>query len=194
MLRTRLRVVPHMMRACLVVPRCFTQTLLSSSFTSTSPETGIASSPSLPLALSRPAAIETFTPLGTLTGFLPTRDMASSLEHATEDFAADIGGPSLVVRHDPAWRRKDRDAEAVEEARDLPELGTHSAPRPGHAGYPADHRLAFVILQFDAEFDAAAVTVALLIAANIALALQYIEHARPDFRGGAVERGLAPRF
>src|ERR1700681_2115623 len=104
MLRTRLRVVPHIMRACLDSPSCLTQTLLSSSLTSTSPETRTASSPSLPFAFNWPATIETVTPLGTVTGFLPTRDMALSLEHATENFAADIGRARLVIRHDATWR------------------------------------------------------------------------------------------
>src|SRR3546814_8714496 len=63
-------------------------------------------SPSLPLAVSRPAAIVTSTPLGIPTGFLPTRDI---LEHPAEDFAADILGARLGIGHDAARRRQDGD-------------------------------------------------------------------------------------
>src|SRR5215470_13732319 len=163
MLRTRLRVVPHIMRACLVSRTGLTQTLLSSSFTSTSPESGIASSPSLPFALISPAASETVTPLGTATGFLPTRDIALSSEHPAEHFAADIGRARLVVRHDAPRRRQDRDAETVVDARKLRHIRIDPTARPGDAGNLADHRMAFVILELDLELDMAA----LLIAADI---------------------------
>src|ERR1700756_3394012 len=139
MLRTRLRVVPHNMRACLVSPRGLTQTLLSSSLTSTSPERRRASSPSLPLAFSRPAAIDTVTPLGTATGFLPTRDMVvRPLEHAAEHFAADIGRARLVVRHDAPRRRQDRDAQPIVDARQLGHLRIDPPARPRDPGDLAD--------------------------------------------------------
>src|SRR5262249_15418173 len=127
------------MRACLVSPRCLTQTLLSSSETSTSPERLSASSPSLPLAFSWPAAIDTVTPLGTAPGFWPTRDMVvRPLEHGAEHFAADIGRARLVVRHDARGRGEDRDAEAVIDARKLRHLGIPPPAGPGHAGDLAD--------------------------------------------------------
>src|SRR5262249_18101318 len=133
MLRTRLRVVPHIMRACLVSRTGLTQTLLSSSFTSTSLDSRMASSPSLPFALISPEASETVTPLGTATGFLPTRDIVRSSEHAAEHFAADIGRTRLVVRHDAAGRREDRDAETVVDAGKLRHLGIDTPARPGDA-------------------------------------------------------------
>src|SRR5215470_758808 len=187
MLRTRLRVVPHIMRACLVSRTGLTQTLLSSSFTSTSPESRIASSPSLPFALISPWASETVTPLGTATGFLPTRDIVRSSEHAAENFAADIGRARLVVRHDAPRRGQDRDAETVVDARNLRHLGIDPTARPGDARDLADRRMALVIFELDLELDRAA----LLIAADVALALQHVEHAYPQLGSRADDRRLA---
>src|SRR5258708_28791628 len=117
MLRSRLRVVPHIMRACFVSRTGLTQSLPSSSLTSTSLDSRMASSPNLPFALISPVSSETVTPLGTATGFLPTRDIVRSLEHAAENLAADIGRPRLVVRHDPPRRGQDRVADAAVAAR-----------------------------------------------------------------------------
>src|ERR1700704_5901442 len=118
------------MRACLEPPSFLTTTCFSSTLTSTASVSLTDSSPSLPLAFSRPAASETVTPLGTLTGFFPTRDMASSLEHAADDFAADIGRARLVIRHHAARRRQDRDAQPVEDAGNLGDLGIDAPAGP----------------------------------------------------------------
>src|SRR5258708_12952284 len=138
MLRSRLRVVPHIMRACFVSRTGLTQSLPSSSLTSTSLDSRMASSPSLPFALISPVSSETVTPLGTATGFLPTRDIVGSLEHAAENFAAHIGHARLVVRHDAARRGQDRDAEAIVDARKLPHLAINPPPRPHAPPTPPD--------------------------------------------------------
>src|SRR3546814_5395241 len=144
--------------------------------------------PSLPLAVSRPAAIVTSTPLGIPTGFLPTRDI---LEHPAEDFAADILGARLGIGHDAARRRQDGDAEPVVDARQILDLGIDAAAGGRDAGDLLDHRLALGILQLDRQLGHAGPQLGPAVAADIALALQHLENLRPEGRGRAYDRGLA---
>src|SRR5690606_30064177 len=85
--------VPHIIRACLLSLTGFTQTLPSSSRASTLSLSLRLSSPSLPFAESRRSAISTVTPLGTATGFLPTRDIVlpQNTRHSTSP-------PTLAAR------------------------------------------------------------------------------------------------
>src|SRR4030095_9249272 len=122
MLRTRLRVVPHIMRACLESLAGLKTTLSPSSLAPTWSLRLRWSSPSLPLADSLAPLIWMVTPAGIATGDLPTRDMVRSSIDATQDLAADVGGPGLVVRHDAARRRQDGDPEPVVDARKVRDL------------------------------------------------------------------------
>src|SRR5262249_57607698 len=59
------------------------------------------------------------TPDGIATAFFPMRDMPLSLEHRTQDLAADIGVSGGMVRHHALGGRDDCDAEAVVDARQI---------------------------------------------------------------------------
>jgi hypothetical protein len=72
------RVVPHMARACLDLSRGVTVTWLSFTSTRTASVSGTSCTPSLPFAMTALGATVTSTPLGTVTGTLPTRDIALS--------------------------------------------------------------------------------------------------------------------
>src|SRR5262245_16309569 len=64
-----------------------------------------------PLTVTVAGVIDTCTPLGISTGFLPIRDMASP--DLAQDFAAHAALARLAVGHHALRRREDRDAEAV---------------------------------------------------------------------------------
>src|SRR3984957_11105168 len=144
------RVVPHIIRLRVSLLRGLTTTLLASIVTSTSSESGIFCSPSLPFAVTISPAIATCTPAGISTGYFPTRDIrAFPLEHATEDFAANIGSACLGIAHHALRRRQDGNTQAGVDPRQFLDLCVHSASRLGDPVDLLDHRFAFVILQLD---------------------------------------------
>src|SRR5690625_6695846 len=62
--------------------------------------------PFLPFTVRCPASSCTSTPLGTVTGFFPTLDMAQPVrflcsEYSAKHFAADSGLASCAIRHHP---------------------------------------------------------------------------------------------
>src|SRR5271169_6423727 len=126
MLLTSARVVPHIARARLLSLFGAMVTAPSAIVAVTSPLTGSVSLPLLPVTVSTWSARATWTPAGIATGFLPIRDMAFSSplasKHPAEDFAADLGGAGLAIRHHAARRRQDRDAEPVIDPRQVDEL------------------------------------------------------------------------
>src|SRR6266705_4898234 len=76
--------------------------------------------PSGPLIEISPAPIVTSTLGGTLTGWLPMRDMFGLPSgHDAQHFATDTGGPRLAIGHDPVRRRDNGDAQPVHHARDV---------------------------------------------------------------------------
>src|SRR5688500_9911543 len=81
-----------------------------------------------------------FTPLGTVTGFLPIRDIARLLPDYGEELAAQVRAAGLAVGHQPLRGRDDRHAQAVLDPGQLARL--HVAPEPGrgHAPQLPDHR------------------------------------------------------
>src|SRR5882724_7081052 len=193
MLLTNARVVPQRVRARLVSLFGFTQTLPSSRVVRISLLTTSLSVPSLPLAVTVWPAMSTLTPLGTGTGFLPIRDISHPnyansrrLEYAAENFTADIGGARLVVRHDATRRRQDGDAETVVNTRQVGDLGIDPSTRLGDARDLADDRLAIDVFELDLELGDARADILAGKAADIALALQHLEHAgaRPRGRRG----------
>src|SRR5215813_8713563 len=182
MLRTRLRVVPHIMRACLESLAGWKTTLSPSSLAATWSLRSRWRSPSLPLADSLRPLIWMVTPAGIATGDLPTRDMVRSSIDSTQDLAADIGGPGLVVGHDAARRRQDGDAQPVVDARQIRDLRVDAAARLRDAIDLADDGRAVVVLQLDLELGRRLAAVGRGKAADVALALQHLQHVRPQLR------------
>src|SRR5204863_2118347 len=107
---------------------------------------------------------------------------ATWLEHLADDFAADIGGTRLGVGHDAARRGQDRDAESVEVARQLADLRIDAAARSGDALDLLDDRTAVVVLQLDAKLLHAGPQFLFEPAADVALALENIEHVGAQAR------------
>ena len=95
--------------------------------------------------------METVTPAGTGTGYLPTRDMTVTLEHATEDFAANIGGARFRIAEHAARRGQDGDTETGIDARQFLDLGIDAAAGLGDAGDFLDDGLTLVVFQLDAQ-------------------------------------------
>src|SRR6202000_2089559 len=104
-------------------------------------------------------------------------------EHAAEHFAANIGSARFTVGHDPTRGRKDRDAQAVI---DLRQIGDLRIDPPAGLRDPADlldHRLAIRIFQLDVELGHAGPHIDLAEATDVAFATQYFQHVRPDLGG-----------
>src|SRR6185437_14075432 len=175
------RVVPHIIRDRVSPVRGLTVTLLPSTVVSTRSVSGSFSSPNLPFAVRMPPAMATCTPAGISTGYLPTRDIpASPSEHAAEHFAANVGGASLCIAHDATRRRQDRNTKAGIHAREFLDLRVDAPPRLGDAGDLLDDRLAFVVLQLDAQLRHARTQFLRGVATNEALTLQHTENIRPQ--------------
>src|SRR6185312_595568 len=175
------RAEPHSMRARFVSFFGFSTTLPSLTAASTSSPTGTFKVPSLPLVVTMPPATSTVTPCGMEIGTLPMRDMDAS-ENAAENLAADIGGAGFVVGHDAPRRRQDRDAEPVIDARQIGDARIDPPPRLRDTQQFADHRLAIHIFQLDLQLGDAGTDFLVLEAADIALALQHLQHIGPDSR------------
>src|SRR5262245_47171822 len=143
------RAVPHWVLARGVSTRGLSTILPPSSATAISDGTASDDLPSLPLMATFCPATCTLTPLGTVTGCLPIRDIDCSLEHLAEDFAAHVLGARLGIRHDATRRRQDRDAQP---AIDLGQIRDLRIDPPAGCRNPRDlsnHRLALVILELD---------------------------------------------
>src|ERR1700742_4929028 len=126
------RVVPHIMRLRVSMLRGLTTTLLASPLTSTSADSGIFCSPSLPFAVIMPPAMATCTPAGISTGYFPTRDIrAIPLEHAAEDFAANICSATLGIPHHAGGRGQDGNPQAGIDPRQFLDLRVHPTTRLG---------------------------------------------------------------
>src|SRR5258708_5834674 len=122
---------------------------------------GCGSISSLPLGPSTrilPSAMLTFTPPGMATGCLPIRDMALSrlcfpLPHVTQNFAAQALGPRLPIANHPAIGGDDRDAEAVQDARQLAVAAVNPAAGRAHALDAPNHPFPFrAVLEVDAQY------------------------------------------
>src|ERR1700744_110519 len=157
----------------------------ASTFASTSLTSFTDSSPLGPLTLTVLPSTEAVTPLGRATGFLPIRDIlfSSPSESRTEHFAADVLFTGCAVCHHALRRRNNRKAEALAVRFDFRRAGVDAAARSRDALQLANDRLAFVILEFNFDFLAAAVLeFDFRITADEAFFLQHIEHARTQFR------------
>src|SRR4029078_10125298 len=89
-----------------------------------------------PSAWKTPSAPRGFTPVGTLMGFLPIRDMTDPLPTFAEDLAAHALVACLAVGEQALRGGDDADAHAVEHGLDL--LGTLVDAEAGR-GDPAQH-------------------------------------------------------
>src|SRR4051812_23174393 len=99
-----------------------------------------------------PPAMATCTPAGISTGYFPTRDIGTFLlEHAAEDFAADIGSACLSIAHHALGRGQDGNAQAGIDPRQFLDLRIHAPPGFGDAVDLLDDGLALVVLQLDAQ-------------------------------------------
>src|SRR5690348_11236180 len=121
--------------------------------------------------------------------FADARHLVTS-EYAAEDFAADIGGAGLVVRHDAARRRQDGDAQPVIDARQVSDLGIDAPTGLRHAGDLADDRLAVDIFELDLELGDAVAYLLALISPDITLALQHFQHIGAESRRRRLDDGL----
>src|SRR5580704_6613794 len=195
MLLTSARVVPHIDRACFDSPLGTIVTAPSATVAVTSLLIARVSLPLPPLTVSTSPARLAWTPAGIVTGCLPTRDMVGSQslgsKDATQHLAAHLGGAGLVVRHDAARRRQDRDAEPVIDPRQVDQLRIDPAAGLRHARNLADHRLAIDIFELDFELRDTGAHLLVAIAADIALALEHLEYVGAVLRGGCGDNGLA---
>src|SRR4029078_2944031 len=106
----------------------------------------------------------------------PRAFQSATSEHLREDFAADIVLARLSVRQPDAGGRHDDRAGAVAGARQLARSRIDAAAGLGPAAQMLDRRLALEILQLDAQ-PLLPGKLFLGIAADIAFALEHIEHS-----------------
>src|SRR4051794_33014651 len=177
------RVVPHIMRAWVWLLFGFTVTLLPSTVACTRSVSGSLSSPSLPLAVSTPPAMATCTPAGISTGYFPTRDIrAIPLEHAAEDFPANIGGACLGIAHHAARRGQDGNTQTGVDPGQFLDLGIHAAAGLGDTADLLDHRFALVVLQFDTQIGDTGTNLLGGVSTDEAFTLQNTQHIGPQLR------------
>src|SRR5664279_3784587 len=155
---------------------------------------------SLPLAPSTTASdpmTVTFTPLGSVTGFFPIRDMGYSLDEGGvaahfriwlpdvgEDFAADVLLLGVLAREEAPRGGQDGDAEAAVDVRDLLRAGVDAQAGSGHAAEAVDHILLVLhVLQVDDE-ERAPLVLHLLEGMDVALLLQDAAETGLDLGGG----------
>src|SRR5215469_6541432 len=91
----------------------------------------IESSPLGPLTVTWRPLIVTLTPLGTVTGSRPIRDIALSSPDVGEDFPAYAAPDRLLVGHQATRGGDDGDAKSTEHPRQVVLLRVHAQPRLG---------------------------------------------------------------
>src|SRR3984885_2147819 len=186
------RVVPHIMRARVSLLFGLTVTWLPSTDACTRSVSDSFSSPSLPFAVTMPPAMATCTPAGISTGYFPTRDIrAIPLEHAAEDFAANIGGACLGIAHHASRRGKDGNTQASVDPLQFLDLGVHPATRLGDAMDLLDDRFTLIVLQLDAQLRDAWAQLFRGITPDEAFTLQHTQHILPQLRRRRHADGMA---
>src|SRR5512145_2975481 len=184
--------MPHSARASLVSSRMAISMPPFSSLATIASASTCLSSPLGPFTLTSWPFTWAVTPPGTVTAFLPMRDMVQSapLKHVTQNFAADILRPRASVRHDAFRRRQYGHAKSVGHRRQVLHRGIDAPAGRRHALDFLDHRLAVEIFQFDFELGLAAAIVDPRVAADIAFLGQHIEHALSELGGRRGDLGL----
>src|ERR1700733_5356599 len=186
------RVVPHIMRLRVSRLRGLTTTLLASTLTSTSSDSGIFCSPSLPFAVIMPPAMATCTPAGISTGYFPTRDIrAVPLEHAAEDFAANIGSASLGIAHHALRRGQDGNTQAGVDPRQFLDFCIDATAGFGDPVDLLDDRFALVILQLDAQLRHTWAKLLRGITPDEPFALQHTQYILPQLGCRSHADGMA---
>src|SRR6185437_13513391 len=179
---TSVRLMPHMAAARSMSLCGVTAMPSAPTRTSTSGTSVTLSSPLGPFTETVWPLTEAVTPFGSGTGFLPIRDMACSLEHLAEDFAADIGLTGVAVGHHALGRGDDRHAETLAMRLQILHRGVDPAARRRYALQFADHGLAFMIFEFDLDLALASLQLHLGVAADVALVLEHVEKTRAQAR------------
>src|SRR5690606_7328325 len=95
-------------------------------------------------------------------------------EDLAQHLAADILLTSLMVSHHALGSRQDRDAEAVSHGRDRLDRNVNATAWLRNAGDLTDHRLTFVVLEFDLKLSLAIVVFDLGVVADVAFSLQNV--------------------
>src|SRR4051794_13315069 len=120
----------------------------------------------------------------------PVSCQCETLEYLRQHFAADILLARFGVRQHPARGRHDDRAEAVADARKLARGRIDAAAGLRYTGQMLDRGLALEIFKLDAQALLAG-KLFLRVAADIALTLKHIEHARAQLRGRRQDAVLA---
>src|SRR5262249_19934389 len=181
-----------MARARLVSERGSTLIAPWSIFTTMSSGTTNCRAPLGPFIFTVWPSMLAVTPDGIGTAFLPMRDIPVPLEHRTEDLATHIGVAGGVVRHHALGGRNDCNAKAVVDARQILHRSIDAAPRLRHALNDADDRRAVEILELDLELGAAVAAFQRRIIADVAFALEHVEHALAQLRARSRHFRLGP--
>src|SRR6476646_10310623 len=194
--------MPHIDCASLVSSRGFTSMPAAPFLTSICSGQVKESSPFGPFIFTVCPSTVAVTPAGTMTGFLPMRDIAVSLssygrrwrasEYVAEDLAADVLLPGAHVRHHALWRGQDGNAQPVGDAGEVAHRLVDAATRRGHAADLADRRLAVGILELDLELRETVLVIDARVAADIALVHQHVEHTLAQLGGRRRHLGAAP--
>src|ERR1035437_6633531 len=125
----------------------------------------------------------TVTPFGMGIGSLPIRDMMFPLPYEGEQLAARTLLPRFTIRHQPAGRAEDRDAQTVPHARDLGDGDVLPEPGARHAPELANHRLAALrVLEHHTEQRPAVCRVHRLVVLNEVVFLQQAREFELQFR------------
>src|SRR5687768_2959356 len=160
-----------------------------SSLKTTPGGTGVVSSPLGPLTWRRFEATWTVTPLGTVMGLLPTRDMAASLPDVDEDLAAHALAGRALPRHEAARGGQDVDAQAAVHAGDLVLPAVDAAARSADPLQVGDHALhARAVLQVHAQ-DALLVVLGQPVVGDVALVLEDAGDLHLQLGGRDVDAG-----
>src|SRR6185503_17990810 len=112
----------------------------------------------------------------------PASYRCGTSEHLREHFAADILGARFRVRQNALGRRDDGDAEPVADPGEILRARIDPAAGTRDTADVLDRGLALEIFQLDAQPGMIA-ELLLAIAADIAFALEHIEHAGAQLRG-----------
>src|SRR6478735_10728429 len=128
-----------------------------------------------PFTVTVPPAIVTSTPLGTVMGALPMRDIfRPPSPHEAQDLAAHAALARLAVGHEPVAGGQAGAAETAEDPRDLVGLDVLAQARLRDATQPADRAVPVGrVLHADGEHIARALDRGVdLVALDVALALE----------------------
>src|SRR5690606_7252601 len=147
MLFTRARTVPDIATAFSAPTRALHTISSPSRATSTAPVSAWRRVPSGPFTAISASEIITSTPCGIATGFLATRDIASSLGNQADDFAANAVCARRTVSHQATRGGNNGHAKAVHHARQIFAALVDAQAGTAHALQALDDRTTGVVLE-----------------------------------------------